>query len=47
MGIDLMNLRPREVSRDLSGYITYVYDDRKSDKTTFASHMSPPSNSAV
>lgn len=42
MGIDLMNLRPREVSRDLSGYITYVYDDRKSGKTTFASHMSPP-----
>lgn len=42
MSIDLMNLRPHKVSRDLSGYITYVYDDRKSGKTTFASHMSSP-----
>ena len=38
MGIDLMALQPHKVSRDLSGYITYVYGAEKSGKTTFALH---------
>lgn len=42
MSIDLMALQPHKVSRDLSGYITYVYGAEKSGKTTFASHMTPP-----
>ena len=42
MGIDLMALQPHKVSRDLSGYITYVYGAEKSGKTTFASHMPSP-----
>lgn len=42
MGIDLMALEPHKVSRDLSGYITYVYGAEKSGKTTFASHMPSP-----
>lgn len=25
MGIDLLKLSPNKVSRDLSGYITYIY----------------------
>lgn len=25
MAIDLMNLQPTKISRDLSGYITYLY----------------------
>lgn len=29
MGIDLMALQPHKVSRDLSGYITYVYGAEK------------------
>lgn len=42
MGIDLMSIQPHKVSRDLSGYITYVYGAEKSGKTTFASHMPSP-----
>ena len=42
MAIDLMAIQPHKVSRDLSGYITYVYGAEKSGKTTFASHMPAP-----
>jgi hypothetical protein len=27
MAIDLMNIEPHKVSRDLSGYITYIYGE--------------------
>ena len=42
MAIDLMAIQPHKVSRDLSGYITYIYGAEKSGKTTFASHMPSP-----
>lgn len=42
MAIDLMAIQPHKVSRDLSGYITYVYGAEKSGKTTFASNMPAP-----
>ena len=42
MAIDLMAIEPHKVSRDLSGYITYIYGHEKSGKTTFASHMPSP-----
>lgn len=37
--IDLMALEPHKVSRDLSGYIIYVYGEAKTGKTTFASQL--------
>ena len=37
--VDLMELQPHKVSRDLSGYITYIYGPAKTGKTTFASKM--------
>lgn len=39
MGIDLLNLKPHKVSRDLSGYITYIYGAPKTGKTTLATQM--------
>lgn len=30
MAIDLMAVQPHKVSRDLSGYITYIYGAEKS-----------------
>lgn len=42
MAISLMDLIPHSVSKDLSGYITYLYGAEKSGKTTFASHMPSP-----
>lgn len=39
MGIDLLSIKPHKVSRDLSGYITYVYGQGKTGKTTLASQM--------
>lgn len=36
MAINLLNLQPNKVSRDLSGYITYIYGAAKVGKTTFA-----------
>ena len=39
MAIDLLNLQPTKISRDLSGYITYLYGPGKIGKTTFASQM--------
>ncbi len=37
--INLMDLQPHKVSRDLSGYITYLYGVSKIGKTTFAAQM--------
>ena len=37
--IDLASLKPHKVSRDLSGYITYIYGPGKIGKTTFGSQM--------
>ena len=34
--IDLTAIQPHKVSRDLSGYITYIYGPAKAGKTTFA-----------
>lgn len=39
MGIDLLSIQPHKVSRDLSGYITYIYGQGKTGKTTLASQM--------
>lgn len=39
MAISLINLKPHKVSRDLSGYITYIYGPGKIGKTTFGSQM--------
>lgn len=37
--MDLLSLQPHKVSRDLSGYITYIYGAPKTGKTTLASQM--------
>ena len=39
MAINLLALEPHKVSRDLSGYITFLYGPAKSGKTTFGSKM--------
>ena len=39
MAINLLNIQPHKVSRDLSGYITFVYGPPKTGKTTFAVKM--------
>lgn len=39
MAIDLLNIQPHKVSKDLSGYITYIYGAPKTGKTTLASQM--------
>ena len=39
MAIDLLALQPNKVSRDLSGYITYIYGAPKTGKTTLATQM--------
>ena len=36
MAIDLMAIQPHKVSRDLSGYITYIYGKGGIGKTTLA-----------
>lgn len=36
---DLLDLEPSKVSRDLTGYITYIYGSPKVGKTTFARDM--------
>lgn len=38
MTIDLTKIQPHKVSRDLSGYVTYIYGEAKTGKTTLASH---------
>ena len=35
--INLLTLEPHKVSRDLTGYITYIYGEPKTGKTTLAS----------
>ena len=42
MAIDLLALEPNKVSRDLSGYITYIYGAPKCGKTTLAAQMEKP-----
>ena len=37
MAINLLNIQPNKVSRDLSGYITYLYGPAKVGKTTLCS----------
>ena len=39
MAIDLLNLTPHQVSRDLRGYSVFFYGDPKTGKTTIASHF--------
>jgi pantothenate kinase-related protein Tda10 len=39
MAINLMNIKPHQVSRDLSTYITYIYGAAGTGKTTLASQM--------
>ena len=39
MAIDLLSLKPHKVSKDLSGYITYIYGAPKTGKTTLATQM--------
>lgn len=39
MAIDLLSIKPHAVSRDLSGYITFIYGPPKIGKTTFGAHM--------
>jgi hypothetical protein len=36
MAINLLNIQPHKVSKDLSGYITYIYGAPKTGKTTLA-----------
>lgn len=42
MAINLLALQPHKVSRDLSGYITYLYGPGGAGKTTFGSQMPAP-----
>ena len=39
MALDLLGIQPHKVSRDLSGYITFIYGPAKVGKTTFGSKM--------
>lgn len=39
MAINLLSIQPHKVSRDLSGYITFIYGPPKCGKTTFGSRM--------
>ena len=39
MAMNLLNIEPHKVSRDLSGYITYIYGAPKTGKTTLATQM--------
>ena len=39
MAINLLGLQPHKVSRDLSGYITFIYGGYKTGKTTMAAQM--------
>ena len=42
MAIDLLALKPNKVSKDLSGYFTYIYGPGGSGKTTLASKAPKP-----
>lgn len=39
MAINLLGIKPHQVSRDLSGYITFIYGAPKTGKTTLATQM--------
>lgn len=39
MAINLLAITPHKVSRDLSGYITYIYGEPKTGKTSLAAQM--------
>lgn len=39
MAINLLNIEPHKISRDLSGYITLLYGPPKIGKTTFGIQM--------
>ena len=39
MAINLLDIKPHKVSRDLSGYITFIYGPAKIGKTTLATQM--------
>ena len=39
MAIDLLGIKPHKVSKDLSGYITFIYGAPKTGKTTLATQM--------
>jgi hypothetical protein len=39
MAINLLKIEPHRVSRQLSGYITFIYGPAKVGKTTFGTHM--------
>ena len=39
MAVNLLNIQPHKVSRDLSGYITLLYGPAKIGKTTFGTQM--------
>ena len=39
MAINLLDIKPHKVSRDLSGYLTFIYGPAKIGKTTFGTHM--------
>ena len=39
MAMNLLSLQPHKVSKDLSGYITYIYGAPKTGKTTLATQM--------
>jgi len=42
MAINLLALEPHKIARDLSGYITYIYGEPKTGKTTLGSQMPAP-----
>ena len=42
MAIDLLSIKPHKVSKDLSGYITFIYGAAKVGKTTLATQMPSP-----
>lgn len=42
MAINLMAIEPHKVSRDLSGYITYIFGSAKVGKTTLCSQFPSP-----
>ena len=39
MAIDLLNIKPHSVSKNLAGYITFIYGPPKCGKTTFGAKM--------
>lgn len=42
MAINLLEIKPHQISRDLSGYITYIYGAPKVGKTTLGTEMPKP-----